>query len=99
MSEKQLNPASYYSGDWHDDAGWGDGWDPDVIRYTGFRPFPDSQYNNQGGWEGYRFGSAHSSGVVALMGDGSVRTISYSINPMTFNALGTRDGGEVLNDF
>ena len=36
LGEKQLDPAKYYTGDWHDDCGWGDGWDPDVIRYTGY---------------------------------------------------------------
>jgi len=99
ISEKQLNPNNYLSGDWHDDAGWGDGWDPDVIRYTGFQPNPDRSYNNQGGWEGYRFGSAHPTGINALMADGSVRIISYSVSLTTFNALGTRDGGEVIGNF
>src|SRR3954469_5933083 len=52
VSEKQLNPAAYQSGDWHDDAGWADGWDPDVMRYTGFEPRPDKLYGTaqNGGW-------------------------------------------------
>lgn len=100
ISEKQLYPPNYFTGDWHDDAGWADGWDPDVIRYTGVPPNPDSMYNTQsGGYQGYRFGSVHSSGIVGLMGDGSVRTISYSIDINTFNALGSRDGGEVVSNF
>jgi len=99
ISEKQLHPDRYISGDWHDDAGWGDGWDPDVIRYTGFQPNPDALYDKQGGWEGYRFGSAHPTGMNGLMADGSVRVISYGINPSTFNALGTRNGGEVIGNF
>ncbi len=99
ISEKQLNPSNYQVGDWHDDAGWGDGWDPDVIRYTGFQPNPDSSYDNQGGWEGYRFGAAHVSGMNALMSDGSVRLITYTISPVTFNNLGTRNGREVINNF
>src|SRR5262245_33510082 len=97
IAEKQLHPARYTTGDWHDDAGWGDGWDPDVVRYTGFQPNPDSRYDNQGGWEGYRFGSAHPTGINGLMGDGSVRHIPYSVNLAVFNALGTRNGGEVIN--
>jgi len=99
VGEKQLHPGRYFTGDWHDDAGWGDGWDPDVIRYTGFQPNHDARYDNQGGWEGYRFGASHPVGINALMGDGSVRTIAYDINPTTFNALGTRDGGETLTNF
>jgi prepilin-type N-terminal cleavage/methylation domain-containing protein len=98
ISEKRLDSRNYYSGDWHDDCGWGDGWDPDVIRYTGQatgqNPAQDAQ-----GVSGYQFGSVHSSGIVALMADGSVRTINYSIDPFTFNALGTRNGGEVMGNF
>ena len=95
ISEKQLNPQNYFTGDWHDDAGWGDGWDPDVIRYTGFQPNPDSKYNNQGGWEGYRFGSVHIGGMNALYADGSVRSIRYSVDLKVFNAIGGRYEGIV----
>jgi prepilin-type N-terminal cleavage/methylation domain-containing protein len=40
-----------------------------------------------------------SSGVVTLLGDGSVRMISYTINPTIWEALGTRAGGETVGDF
>ena len=33
ISEKRLNIQNYDSGDWHDDQGWIDGWDPDIVRY------------------------------------------------------------------
>jgi prepilin-type N-terminal cleavage/methylation domain-containing protein/prepilin-type processing-associated H-X9-DG protein len=98
ISEKQLNPRRYEIGDWHDDCGWGDGWDPDIVRYTGFQPNPDRRYGSQGGWEGYRFGSAHSAGVNSVFADGSVRMINYAIDLATFNALGTSDGGEIVAD-
>jgi prepilin-type N-terminal cleavage/methylation domain-containing protein len=100
VSEKQLNPANYFTGDWHDDAGWADGWDPDVMRYTGFIPRPDRQYGNPAsGWEGYHFGSAHVAGIISLLGDASVRMINYNINATVFNNLGTRDGGETPVDY
>ncbi|MCX7664280.1 MAG: DUF1559 domain-containing protein [Gemmataceae bacterium] len=95
ISEKSLNPNNYLSGDWHDDAGWSDGWDPDIIRYTGFLPVPDKRYFS--GWEGYRFGSAHANGINALMGDGSVRGIRFSIDAVTFNAIGGKNDGIVTN--
>jgi prepilin-type N-terminal cleavage/methylation domain-containing protein/prepilin-type processing-associated H-X9-DG protein len=41
--------------------------------------------------------SGHSGGVNALMGDGSVRFVSNSINLVTWQAMGTRAGGEVVS--
>jgi prepilin-type N-terminal cleavage/methylation domain-containing protein len=96
VGEKQLNPTRYRSGDWHDDAGWADGWDSDVVRYTGFVPNSDRMYDNQGGWEGYRFGSAHTIGMNILLADGSVRMIPFTIDATVFNRIGSRDDGGVL---
>src|SRR5262245_23982204 len=99
VSEKQLNPSAYFTGDWHDDSGWADGWDPDVIRYTGFEPRQDKLYGTagNGGWEGYRFGSAHPSGINGLFGDGSVRFIRYSVDRTLFNNIGARADGATVN--
>ncbi|HTU91110.1 MAG TPA: DUF1559 domain-containing protein, partial [Gemmataceae bacterium] len=44
-------------------------------------------------WEVY---SNHTSGVNAVLGDGSVRFLQQSISPFTFAALVTRAGGEVI---
>jgi prepilin-type processing-associated H-X9-DG protein len=98
IGEKQLSPVRYKTGDWHDDAGWADGWDPDVIRYTGFAPNSDRQYDNQGGWEGYRFGSTHTSGMNILLADGSVRFLGFTVDPTIFNRLGHREDGETIPD-
>ncbi len=40
--------------------------------------------------------SNHPMGVNFLFGDGSVRTINNSISPAVWQALGTRNGGEVV---
>jgi prepilin-type N-terminal cleavage/methylation domain-containing protein len=93
VSEKWLNYENYISGDWHDDQGWMDGWDPDVMRYTGFAPIPDSK-GSPYGWDGYQFGSAHATGLNVMLADGSVRMVSYTINPATFNWLGHRADGQ-----
>jgi len=93
VSEKRLDLRNYLSGDWHDDQGWIDGWDPDTVRYTGYLPQRDSV----GGVSGYEFGSAHASGIQSLFGDGSVRMIRYSVSPTVFNWLGDRQDGQVVD--
>jgi prepilin-type N-terminal cleavage/methylation domain-containing protein/prepilin-type processing-associated H-X9-DG protein len=88
FGEKWLNSDRYLSGDWHDDRGWTDGWDPDTMRSTSFAPYQDT---NRGiANEGYQFGSAHASGFNVCFGDGSVRPLSYSIDRDVFNFLGNR---------
>jgi prepilin-type N-terminal cleavage/methylation domain-containing protein/prepilin-type processing-associated H-X9-DG protein len=42
------------------------------------------------------FGSGHPGGAQFAMADGSVRFIAETINMVTFRALGTRAGGEVI---
>jgi prepilin-type N-terminal cleavage/methylation domain-containing protein/prepilin-type processing-associated H-X9-DG protein len=43
--------------------------------------------------------SAHTGGVNALYGDGSVHFIQETIDLVTWRSLGTRNGGEVIGDF
>lgn len=47
----------------------------------------------------YGWGSVHPGGIQFLFGDGTVRTISQSINFKVFTALSTIKGGEVVGDF
>jgi prepilin-type N-terminal cleavage/methylation domain-containing protein/prepilin-type processing-associated H-X9-DG protein len=45
------------------------------------------------------YGSGHPGGANFALSDGSVRFINDSISPVTFRALGTKAGGEVIGDF
>jgi prepilin-type N-terminal cleavage/methylation domain-containing protein/prepilin-type processing-associated H-X9-DG protein len=93
VGEKWLKPAEYAIGSWHDDAGWGDGWDADVIRYT--RTAPQSDRGTNG--DGVEFGSAHPDSMNAVFADGSVRSIRYGISADLFNRLGHRSDGSVID--
>ena len=95
--EKKLNiQANGFQGD--DNEGYSSGWDHDVVRRTDQAPLPD---DNTGG--GGRFGSSHTGGFNAAIGDGSVRFIRFNIeccgNTSTFWRLGHRNDGGVLGDY
>jgi prepilin-type N-terminal cleavage/methylation domain-containing protein len=45
------------------------------------------------------FSSLHPSGAQFVIGDASVRFVPFTINPQTYQALGSRNGGESLSDF
>ncbi|MCA9248017.1 MAG: DUF1559 domain-containing protein, partial [Planctomycetales bacterium] len=93
IGEKRLAPDRYESGDWHDDRGWTDGWDPDIMRSTEFPILPDGSNGNFG----YMFGSPHPGVMMAVFGDGSVHAITLSIDRELFNNLGDRMDGEIVD--
>jgi len=45
------------------------------------------------------FGSMHTGGMNAALGDGSVRFLKQTMDMATYRALASRDGGETLGDF
>jgi hypothetical protein len=96
------NGTSPYS----DDKGWTDGWDPDALRSTGLAPVPDADvqgfstlqnYYTGNGFDVLFFGSAHTSGINCVNADGSVRSVSFTVDTTVFNALGTRNGEETVD--
>lgn len=101
IGEKMIRSHLYETGDWHDDCGWSDGWDPDIMRYTAFRPYPDQENNPapDGQDVGYHFGGAHPAGFTAVLADGSTRVITFDIDPTVFNNLGHRLDGTPLPEF
>jgi prepilin-type N-terminal cleavage/methylation domain-containing protein/prepilin-type processing-associated H-X9-DG protein len=107
LGEKYVRSDMYDGGGYSDDHGWIEGWDPDDIRCTCFQPYQDSsgyQFQSLGSADIFGhdkdipyFGSAHPGGLNAIFADGSVHTLSYDIDPVTFNALATRAGDEVID--
>jgi prepilin-type N-terminal cleavage/methylation domain-containing protein/prepilin-type processing-associated H-X9-DG protein len=69
-----------------------------VMANTG--PWPDEPWVNVPNHRGSKaddFWSLHPGGCNFLMGDGSVRFIKETVNPMVFSALASRAGGEVVS--
>ncbi len=79
-----------------DNEGYAAGWDWDVLRRGNERPMPDLTTGND---PQPRFGSAHPSGVNVLLGDGSVRHISYTIDILTWARLWHRADGQPIGQF
>jgi prepilin-type N-terminal cleavage/methylation domain-containing protein/prepilin-type processing-associated H-X9-DG protein len=95
LGEKRLRPSEYETGNWFDDKGWSDGWDPDVLRYTVCPVKQDDDDPSPG--LAYSFGAAHPGGMNSGFADGSVRNLRYDIDLELFNNLAHRSDGEVTD--
>lgn len=95
VTEARKKPSRYAIGDWHDDRGWTDGWDPDTVRSTGY---PIGQDSDSVGDVGYHIGSAHASGCNAANADNSVWHVPYDIDREVLDARGDRRDGLALTD-
>jgi prepilin-type N-terminal cleavage/methylation domain-containing protein len=97
VGEKRVFTNRYDIGDWHDDIGWTDGWDPDIMRFTGIVPNVDvarGAPGSPGDEIGYHFGAAHTTAMNGVYADGRVNQITYEIDVVTFNAMGDRRDGK-----
>lgn len=91
IGEKYLNSDSYMNGkDAGDNENWSSGCDVDNVRVTASLPLPDRP-----GYSDWSiFGSAHPGGCNFAFCDGSVQTISYSIDETVYANLGERNDGQ-----
>ena len=95
VSEKRLNLQYLGQPQGNDYIGYTAGWENDTVRDTDESPRPD--YNgDDDGWEDL-FGASHPGRFNVVFADGSVRSISYSINPTVFSYLGNKSDGQVIN--
>ena len=99
LGEKYIAEDQYDTGtDAGNDQGWDLGFDYNVNRFTTYPPAPDTtplSYADSGSVS--TFGSTHSGGCQFVYCDGSVDLISFDIDEDTYKALGTINGGEVVN--
>jgi prepilin-type N-terminal cleavage/methylation domain-containing protein/prepilin-type processing-associated H-X9-DG protein len=98
VAEKRLNIGRLGQVQDDDDIGYTSGWDQDVIRSTDNPPAPDFRGDpDSDETGGMLFGSSHPGRFNALLADGSVRTISYSVDRRIFKLLGNKSDGQVFD--
>jgi prepilin-type N-terminal cleavage/methylation domain-containing protein/prepilin-type processing-associated H-X9-DG protein len=95
VGEKRLNLRVLGQAQKDDDTGYASGFDADVVRYTNRTPRQD--LNAPSGDGDGRFGSSHPGRFNAVFCDGSVRSVSYSVNGTVFKNLGNRNDGQVID--
>jgi prepilin-type N-terminal cleavage/methylation domain-containing protein/prepilin-type processing-associated H-X9-DG protein len=105
LGEKYLDPDYYYNGDdGSDNENMYIGYDNDIDRSTYCPvPYQASDYaatpmqDTPGTSDGLRFGSAHDGSCNMSFCDGSVRSVSYSIDPVVHKYLGNREDGQAVD--
>jgi prepilin-type N-terminal cleavage/methylation domain-containing protein/prepilin-type processing-associated H-X9-DG protein len=95
VGDKRMNLALLGRPQKDDDTGYATGFDFDVIRKTDQPPAPD--YRAPTGDGGGVFGSSHLGRFNAVFADGSVHSLSYSIDPTVFSFLGNKSDGQAIS--
>lgn len=110
LGEKLMNLDRLGQEQLDDDQGYTAGWDVDVNRSTSFLPEQDyhgpavslQEFNSADRTPRveklYKFGSSHVKVANFLLADGSVRSISFLIDPNIFKSLGGIADGGPLSD-
>jgi prepilin-type N-terminal cleavage/methylation domain-containing protein/prepilin-type processing-associated H-X9-DG protein len=94
VGEKRLNLSNLGQTQSDDNEGYSAGWSSDNVRGTDRAPAPD---HDLGGSGHKRFGSSHPGRFNVVFADGSVRSISYSIDPTLFSYLGHKSDGQAID--
>jgi prepilin-type N-terminal cleavage/methylation domain-containing protein len=95
LGEKYLNRDHYTSGlKIYDNESLYTGFNNDNFRSTLSPPTRD----RMGLSDPLLFGSAHGTGCNFTLCDGSIRTISYEVDPTVFSNLGNRSDGRVIDE-
>ena len=106
LGEKSVNPRYYIDpgpDTLGDDQGPFIADERDSARYTNLANYPisDSEATKEDRDPNFditwRFGSAHSGGLLMAFCDGSVHTVSFSIDPKIHLSLGARNDGIIVD--
>ena len=94
VGEKRMNLAFMGLAQENDAIGYTCGWDLDTARTTDKAPKQDNLSDSD---RTKRFGSSHPGRFNTVFADGSVRPISYAIDPLLFSYLGNKSDGQAIN--
>jgi prepilin-type processing-associated H-X9-DG protein len=96
---------------WFAGAGWDSSGEGDVVLGSRSLRYAQNGVgcSNPANWVGLRaaqrppvdcdqchYWSFHANGANFLLGDGSVRFLTYNVSPVTLQAMSTKDQGEVF---
>lgn len=80
-----------------DNEGYAASWDWDTLRTVTHVPAPDLHWDET--YSNGTFGSSHAGGCNFALCDGSVRFMTWGINPTTFQQLGIRNDGHAVGEW
>jgi prepilin-type N-terminal cleavage/methylation domain-containing protein/prepilin-type processing-associated H-X9-DG protein len=95
VGEKRMNLNNLGQPSSEDNLGYTAGWDEDTLRRTDKLPLPDFTGTTTGN-DLERFGASHPGRFNAVLVDGSVRTIPYTIDKAVWGYLGDQADGQVV---
>jgi prepilin-type N-terminal cleavage/methylation domain-containing protein len=96
LGDRRLNVRFLGQVQTDDDTGYASGWDQDIMRRSDIPPLPDYSAPAPNNGE-LRFGSSHTGVFNVALADGSVRALSYSVDPTTFKNLGNMNDGQAID--
>jgi prepilin-type N-terminal cleavage/methylation domain-containing protein len=98
VGEKQVHQTVLGSAGGDNEVWNNSGWDQDHVRFGEAVPQPDSMHptSKSATFWSVRFGSSHTGLFNAVMGDGSVRGIRFSIDADNWRRLCLIADGEVI---
>ena len=96
--DKQCHPSVLGKSGGDNEIWNNSGWDQDHVRFGEAVPDADSNHpdSTKPTFWSVRFGSSHTGGFNAVMGDGSVRFLRYGIDPANWMRLCLINDGEVI---
>jgi prepilin-type N-terminal cleavage/methylation domain-containing protein/prepilin-type processing-associated H-X9-DG protein len=94
IGEKYLNPDHYATGlEPYDNENLYTGFNNDNFRSAFSPPLQD----RRGLSDEFSFGASHTTGCNFTFCDGSVHMLDYTIDPIVFRNLGSRDDGQIID--